>query len=275
MIKRFKPEDFEECLMGLPIQNWRLVDDIEFFQESDYKEILRPKMMVTHLEPLKGIDSDEFIRIGMFSEIDILKESTLPNGFMEMLALSMEENQHDYKHLGLHMIQMKKDKFFMPYLIVLDGAVIMKSYMQERTLCLRDYKLSKRYNLYRYNEIPFELKLSDSDFEDYLYDELLLKHQQEILSFSYFMGFTIKDDAITTFKLAMKLPQGIVIRNEAIESLLIGEHVALNRHIKNEMKKVCFKLIKTLRLHVHSNQLVEKFFEHILWPVLNQMNERR
>lgn len=274
MIKGFKPLDFEECLMGLPIQNWRLVNEEHFEDDNDYKEIMRPKMMVTHLEALKGISFDGQHRIKAFTDIEALKDD-LPLGFSEVIKKSYEVNEKYDKEIGLHLINIKDDRYIMTYLVALNSTIVMKSYMQEREVVMSEYKQSTHNLLYRYNEIPYEILIEDVHFDDYVVGESFLKYSNDAVSFRYFMGFSVIDETIITFRFAIALPTGKIVRSEAFEALLRDQHVDLDSHVKNEIRKLGFKIVKSLRLNVHGNHVVEKFFEDILWPLLDEISEGR
>lgn len=273
MIKGFKPLDFEECLMGLPIQNWRLVNEEQF--ESDYKEMMRPKMMITHLEALKGINFDGKHRIKAFTDIKRLLDYELPLGFTEVMEKSFEANDRNDKEIGFHLINLKDDRYLMPYLVALNTNIIVKSYMQERVVVMKDYKESAHSPLYRYNEIPYEILIEDVHFDEYILDESILMYGNEPLNFRYFMGYSLEKNTIKDLRLAIALPSGKIVRNEAFEMLLIGQYADFDIHVKNEIRKLSFSIVKALRLNIYGNHMVEKFFDEILWPLLDRIKERR
>ncbi|WP_240840499.1 FAD binding domain-containing protein [Acidaminobacter sp. JC074] len=273
MIKRFKPADFEECLMGLPIENWLLVDE-EGYNNEMLGDLLRPKMLISHLEELKGISYDGHYKIRAFTNLEDIYSSNLPECFKKILKHSVDQATYHSQTLGCHVINLQYDDYLMPYLVAVDASFLVKGYMKERLLEMKSYHLSPDKVNFRYNEIPYELRLKHGDFTHMDYDRVTCEIEGGRLEFSYFVGAVVENGYYKDYKIAIQLPSTRIIRSLDLEDIMIGHPVDLDEYLKNELRKVFHNYNSSHRLANIGAKDMENIFEEVLWEIVYKFSER-
>ncbi len=273
MIKRFKPVDLEECLMGLPIENWIFVDETQFNNDA-VGEMLRPKMMISHLEELKGITYDGIHKIRAFTRLNDIYASDLPESFKTVLKNSVDQGNKEFNTFGCYFINLKYDDFLMPYLVAADASFIIKGYMKERILDMKSYHLSSKKMNFRYNEIPFEIQLKHNEFTHLDYGKVSTVLDGKELLFSYFIGAVIENGYYIDYKMAIQLPSKRIIRSEKLEQTLIGCPIDLDEYFKNELRKLFHNYTGVHRIANYGAKDMEQIFEEVFWKIVCKFAER-
>jgi len=265
MIMRFRPEDFEECLMSLPIDNWVFVDTDKYYDSEESSELLRPKMLISHLSELKGIQVNDQVVINAFTDfIDIFNTKTLSPTFRIMLEKARNVSVKQYQTLGCHLLNHKNDPILLPYLVAIDAKIILKSYIKERVIDFRAYTFREHKSMNRYNELFYKL----------CFEIVICEKNDFNMKFSYFIGMTYNKGNITSFRYALMLPSKRVMRCDAFESLFLGQSLEFNGQLKTAMRKIFYDEIKTLRLTINHKIYSEEIFEELIWKVVYDLIER-
>lgn len=236
MIRKFIPQDFEECLMGLPIFPW-IVDDIERVSST------RPVLVVDHLEALKGIRLDhKRIGIKAYTDVDIILETgIIPDHFKEVL-MKARLTSLGHHTLGSYMNANRFTSYLFPMLIALNARVTIKSYMQERSQELS--LLVNKRRLKYYNEIIYELVFDRLEFNKYFCDHITIMNHKVY----YFIAYNHAYDGL---KFVLMLPNRRIVRftavengihSDVLEELFISELTRLN--IASNYRALCLEFFR-------------------------------
>jgi len=275
MIMRFRPEDFEECLMSLPIDNWLFVDTDKYYNDEESSELLRPKMLISHLSELKGIKVSDKVVIKAFTDlIDIYNTGELSEAFRIVLEKAINYSTKHYETLGCHLIDHKNDPLLFPFLVAVDAKIILKSYIKERMIDFRSYTFNEHKFLNRYNELFYELCFENLDFDTFMSDIFVFERKGLKIKFSYFIGMTYNKGTITSFRYALMLPSKRVIRCDNFESMFLGQPLELNDQLKSMMRKSFYDEINKLKLTVNQKAYSEEIFEELIWEIVYDLIER-
>ncbi|MBI9011853.1 MAG: FAD binding domain-containing protein [Clostridiales bacterium] len=275
MIMRFRPEDFEECLMSLPIDNWLFVDTEKYYNSEESSELLRPKMLISHLSELKGIQVNGQVVINAFTDfIDIFNTETLSSTFRIILEKAQNMSVKRYQTLGCHLMNHKNDPILFPYLVAIDAKILLKSYIKERTINFRAYTFNEHKSMNRYNELFYKLWFENIDFDTFKSDIVTFEKSDFRMTFSYFIGMTYNKGNITSFRYALMLPSKRVMRCDAFESLFLGQSLEFNDQLKTKMRKIFYDEIKRHRLTINHKIYSEGIFEELIWKVVYDLIER-
>ncbi len=275
MIMRFRPEDFEECLMSLPIENWLFVDTDKYYDSVESSGLLRPKMLISHLSELKGIQVNDQVVINAFTDFnDIFNSKTLSPTFRIILEKARDMSVKRYQTLGCHLMNHKNDPILFPYLVAIDAKVILKSYIKERVIEFRAYTFNEHKSMNRYNELFYKLCFENIDFDIFKSDIVIFEKNDYHMKFSYFIGMTYNKGNITSFRYALMLPTKRVMRCDAFESLFLGHSLEFNDQLKTTMRNIFYNEIKMLRLTINHKVYSEEIFEELIWKVVYDLIER-
>lgn len=268
MILRFKPNDFEECLMGLPIENWLLVDETTFEEDNFIDHGLsRPKMLISHLKELKGITvTSDVLKIRGFTTFDeILAHHDIPLYFKTVVEKAWSLSVVKHLTLGCHLTSRNFDRILYPMLVASDAKILMKSYMKEREVNFKEFTATGKVQFMNYNEIIYELILPKRQYDHMTFDSVDFPDIQGDTKFSYFMGY---NDHVVN--MAIMLPNKRVYRFESMERLIAENNFVLDEFVKTELLKFYNSLIKNLRLQLKYKGIVNKIFEEIIWKPLQE-----
>ncbi len=274
MIIKFKPSDFEECLMGLAIENWKFVDEIEYNIDKENREILRPMMMISHLDELSGVTIDDQVSIKAFTTFDDLMKLDQLGSFKTCITRAVERSSSDHQTIGCHIIEDKHDPFIYPFFVAMEAKLNFKSYMQERTVNFSSYTSLEPANSMNRNEILYEILFDNIDYDYNDMDIIEYMDEEKKTCSSYYLGATIENKIVKDLKFAVMLPSKRVIKCEEFEKFIIGQSIMFDESIKKEVKKIYYHQIESNRLNVINSTYMEAVFELLIWAPLMKLKER-
>lgn len=234
MIKKFIPQDFEECLMGLPIVRWIIDDDA---RESN----MRPVMVVNHLSPLKGIrKEDKNIHIRAYTDLDEIINSDIIPHYFKVIVDQARNRSIGYSSLGSFMNTSNFTRRIFPMLIALNSQLLLKSYMKDRRQDLKI--LINNSSLVHYNEILYEFIIERIEFTSYYNDTFLM----DDLEVNYFIAYNNHGDFL---RFVLMFPNNRIIRFTLLENAYGAENIdeiflleLSKMSISEEYRKICLEL---------------------------------
>lgn len=270
MIIKFKPYDFEECLMGLPIENWQLVDDVLFDQTDQFNlNLIRPKMLISHLGELNGIIvNEEQIRIKCFTRFDTLfAHKSIPLYFKTVIEHARSLSIVSHKTLGCYLSSVNFDRILYPMLVASDASFVLKSYMKERLIEFKNFTTTGRIQFVNYNEIMYELLLPIISYDHIDFADVEFINIIGDSKFAHFIGY----ETGKNIRMAIMLPNKRVYRCDKMEALLKKHDFILTRHVRIELLKLYNALIINLRLQLKYKENVNMVFEDVIWRPLQRV----
>lgn len=263
MIKRFKPYDFQECLIGLPISNWLLVDE-ENFESSTLGTMVRPKMLISHIEELKGISVSQTIDIRCYTHLEeVLEHKMIPNYFKNILSQSANAALEPKKTLGGYL---NSDRFKRLALVMFAGSNItlkLESYHKSRVINFRTH-YEQSSQLKEQSELYFEVNIPKMNIEKFVCNQFSYKMPDNI--FSYFMG--IDKSEIT---LAVMLPNNRIIYCEQMKALIEREKFKLNDDLQHGLFQIFRKVALSINDDIQQTNDYKEIFEQLIWLPLNEL----
>lgn len=260
MIKKFIPQDLEECLMGLPIANWLI-------SESDEKmnkiASTRPQLMINHIPELKGIlEIGDSINIKAYTEMDALSHSKcLPNYMINMIENLMNSTVTSHKTLGCYLKSELFCKYFYSMLIGLDAEIVFKSYMKERRILLSRILNQNKFHIQNYDELIYEFIINKSEL-DYVYLDRVEIDNEELI---YFVGFNRSEKLIKDIKFVIRYPSRRFVRFDLIERIINKSDQILLNNYKDE--------IDQLSISLKYKEISLKFFDQIFMKLIKEKEE--
>jgi len=271
MIRKFRPEDLEECLMAMPIENWKFVDEASY-DESD--QPFKPIMMISHLSELKGIEIGQRIKIKAFTHFDVIKSNALPKGFLDLVELMMINSKGAYKTIGCHLLEEKKAIYLLPYLSASDATISAMSYMKEREVDFDAYTQNSIQSICRYDEILYEISFNNVSFDINIFDTISCELENETLLFSYYLGADVSEKGIENIVFSIMLSSGNVLRCSNFERVLSGHSWNFDDYLKQELKKLFYRKIDERGKTKYGSKELEIVFDCLIWSTINKMKER-
>jgi len=188
MIK-FKPRDLEECLMGLPIKNWQMIDDLDRTEDHSLNS-QRPQMAVGHIRELSGIVKEDgrFVIKGYTSLNDILQSPKVPDFFKAVLQDAKNRFISKFDAFASYLSYVEFDCLIDPMLVALSTDIVLKSYMQERRMAVKSFLQSGNLQFNSKNELLYAV---ECDYREYSYHQARVISYQDYstpATFSYFIG---------------------------------------------------------------------------------------
>lgn len=273
MIMKFKPYDFEECLMGLPLEDWEFVDASEFdVSHEGFRTFFKPKMLISHLKELNGISSrDEVVLIKGYTPFDTIEQSPLvPEYFKNVIRHARSLSVTSHRTLGSYLNSTNFDRLLYPLLVATNSSFIVKSYMAERTVNFKRFTNSGHLQFANYNEIIYQLVLKNYQYCNYDYNIVEVPGLESDGHFSYFIGMDIQAGIIEHFDFAVMLPNKRIMRFEETKNLLEGQSVVIDTQIRNRIYRICTDTLSVLRLQLKYKKHSQQIFDAVVWqPIMN------
>lgn len=271
MIIKFKPRDFEECLMGMPIDNWLLVDDFAFEDENkSLRHVSRPKMLISHIQELDGIQvKDNKTHIRGYTKFDaLIKSDLITNSFKNVLKRAQSEVLMHHQTLGCYLTSYKFDRYLYPYLVASKSTFILKSYMLERKINFSQFALSGNLQFTNYNEILYEIVMPGLDYDYYQFNTYDYEEMTGDNRFSYFCGIHLNDELVESVDLTIMLPNRVVVHLNGLNDILMGQKFVTISQYKEEIYRYCYDHMVNLRLQLKYRSHGKALIDALVWTPL-------
>jgi CO/xanthine dehydrogenase FAD-binding subunit len=272
MIIKFKPNDLEECLMGLPLSNWMMVDEEKFEETFQKTGSSRPRMMVSHIEELQGLTKrDGKIHVKGYTLLkDILKNDSVPQYVKDVLSVGKTTSIVSYETLGSYLTLDVFNRVIHPLFVALDTEFILKSYMKDRQLDFRQYTMTNHLSYTNYNEILFEVIFPIKKLDAYSFNVIDLGNRfPEIeTTFSYFLGVYSDAFEIDRICFALMLPNKRVIRLKEMEEVILRNDMQLTSYLELELLKLYNTATHSLRVQLKQRKMERELFDMVIWQPL-------
>lgn len=275
MIIKFRPKDFEECLMGMPIQNWLLVDEPSFNEEQlELRHVTRPKMLISHIQELDGIyEKNNAVYIRGYTKFEhLLSSSLIEPVFKQILIRAHQEVLMQHQTLGCYLTSYMFDRFIYPYLVATQSKLLLKSYMMERTMKFDQFALTGNLQFTNYNEILYEIIIPKQDYNLFTFNTFEFEEVSGENRFSYFCGVTLKDDLIQHLDFTLMLPNKMVINLTGLNQILKNQKVVTISQFKEEIYRYCYDNIVNLRLQLKYRAFSKHLVDELVWKPLMSLN---
>ncbi|MBN2795624.1 MAG: hypothetical protein JXR88_09475 [Clostridia bacterium] len=273
MIIKFKPKDFEECLMGMPIDNWLLVDEPSFNEEQlELRHATRPKMLISHIVELDGIyEKNNALHIRGYTKFDyLLKTPDIPNTFKVVLMRAHQEVLLKHQTLGCYLSSYMFDRFLYPYLVATQSKFLLKSYMMERMMKFDQFALTGNLQFANYNEILYEIIIPKDDYTLYSFNTYEFEEISGENRFSYFCGVYLNENMIEKLDFSLMLPNKMVISLGGLNQILKSRNIVTISQFKEEIYRYCYDNIVNLRLQFKYRAFSKHLIDELIWkPLMN------